>query len=63
MIIGNFTPANPDRQFMDNIMYWRLIHRDEHEMRKLFAETPFGDQVELIAEEEGVNLFAIATKR
>jgi len=63
LIIGNFTPANPDRQFMDNIMYWRLIHRDEHEMRQLFADTSFGDQVELVAEEQGVNLFAIATKK
>lgn len=63
LIVGNFTPANPDRQFMDNIMYWRLIHRDENEMRQLFAGTSFGDQVELVAEEEGVNLFAVATKR
>jgi extracellular factor (EF) 3-hydroxypalmitic acid methyl ester biosynthesis protein len=63
LVVGNFTPANPDRQFMDNIMYWRLIHRDEHEMRQLFAASSFGDQVELITEPEGVNLFAIATKR
>ncbi len=62
LIIGNFTPANPDRQFMDNIMYWRLIHRDESEMRQLFAATSFGDRIELVTEEEGVNLFAIATK-
>ena len=62
LVIGNFTPANPDRQFMDNIMYWRLIHRDEQEMRRLFAASSFGDRVQLVAEEKGVNLFAIATK-
>jgi extracellular factor (EF) 3-hydroxypalmitic acid methyl ester biosynthesis protein len=62
LVIGNFTPANPDRQFMDNLMYWRLIHRDENEMRQLFAETSFGDRVTLIAEENGVNLFAVAIK-
>jgi extracellular factor (EF) 3-hydroxypalmitic acid methyl ester biosynthesis protein len=62
LVIGNFTPLNPDRQFMDNIMYWRLIHRNEQQMRQLFADSPFGDQVELVAEEEGVNLFAIATR-
>ena len=62
LVIGNFTPANPDRQFMDNIMYWRLIHRDENEMRQLFAETSFGDRITLIAEEKGVNLFAVAIK-
>ena len=62
LIIGNFSPSNPDRQFMDNIMYWRLIHRDEGDMHRLFAASPFGDRVELIAEEHGVNLFAIARK-
>lgn len=62
LVIGNFTPANPDRQFMDNIMYWRLIHRDEEDMRQLFAETSFGDRITLIAEEKGVNLFAVAVK-
>jgi extracellular factor (EF) 3-hydroxypalmitic acid methyl ester biosynthesis protein len=62
LIIGNFTPANPDRQFMDNIMYWRLIHRDEDEMRQLFSETSFGDRITLVSEENGVNLFAVATK-
>lgn len=62
LIVGNFTPSNPDRQFMDNIMYWRLIHRDEQDMRRLFAESPFGERVELVAEEHGVNLFAIALK-
>ena len=62
LVIGNFTPANPDRQFMDNVMYWRLIHRDENQMRQMFAQTSFGDRISLIAEQEGVNLFAVATK-
>ncbi|MEJ2155174.1 MAG: cyclic nucleotide-binding domain-containing protein [Desulfobacteraceae bacterium] len=61
-IVGNFTPSNPDRQFMDNIMYWRLIHRNENDMRSLFESSPFGNRVELVAEEHGVNLFAIALK-
>ena len=47
---------------MDNLMYWRLIHRDENEMRQLFTETSFGDRITLIAEEKGVNLFAVAIK-
>ena len=62
LVVGNFTTANPDRHFMDNIMYWRLIHRDEQDMQALFASSPFGNSVELIAEEHGVNLFAIANK-
>lgn len=62
LIVGNFSTSNPDRHFMDNIMYWRLIHRDEQDMRELFAASPFGDNIQLIAEEHGVNLFAIAKK-
>jgi SAM-dependent methyltransferase len=62
LIVGNFTPSNPDRHFMDNIMYWRLIHRNEQEMNALFAQTPFGENVEMITEEHGVNLFAVAKK-
>jgi SAM-dependent methyltransferase len=62
LIVGNFTPSNPDRQFMDNIMYWRLIHRNEQDMHELFAGSSFGDRVEMVVEEQGVNLFAIAQK-
>ena len=62
LIVGNFTKENPDRHFMDNIMYWRLIHRDEQDMRDLFAASPFRGNVELEAEEHGVNLFAVAKK-
>lgn len=62
LIVGNFAPSNPDRHFMDNIVYWRLIHRDEQDMRALFRLSPFGDNIQLISEEHGVNLFAIAQK-
>lgn len=62
LIIGNFSPANPDRYLMDQLLYWRLIHRDDEDMRCVFAETSFGSNVELFAEEQGVNLFAIGRK-
>ena len=62
MIIGNFAPANPDRLLMDQLMYWRLIYRDEEALRRLFADSPFGGQVQIVAEPEGVNLFAVARR-
>jgi extracellular factor (EF) 3-hydroxypalmitic acid methyl ester biosynthesis protein len=62
LVIGNFSPANPDRYFMDHLLYWRLIHRDRDELRRLFAASPFGESVEIVAETEGVNLFAIARR-
>lgn len=62
LIIGNFAPDNPDRLLMDQLMYWRLIYRDATQLAALFEDSPFGGQVEIVAEEEGVNLFAVARK-
>ncbi len=62
LILGNFSPLNPDRPFMDNMLYWRLIHRNEQELSGLFMETPFEGNVRFEAEEQGVNIFAVATK-
>ena len=61
-VIGNFGTANPNRVFMDQILHWNLIHRSGPELLDLFRETPFGERVELRAEQTGVNLFALATK-
>jgi SAM-dependent methyltransferase len=62
LIIGNFDHSNPNRVFMDHILSWKLIYRSANELHQLFAESPFGNCVRIEAEEEGVNLFAIATK-
>jgi extracellular factor (EF) 3-hydroxypalmitic acid methyl ester biosynthesis protein len=61
-IVGNFGNENPNRVLMDRVMSWSLIHRSPEQMKQLLASTPFGDKVEVIAEEEGVNLFAFAHK-
>lgn len=62
LIIGNFGPTNPNRAFMDHVLHWRLIHRSEDELRGLFAMTPFKQEVQIMTEGQGLNLFAIATK-
>jgi len=62
LIVGNFGPNNPNRVFMDRILQWKLIHRDEAELKQLFSETPFGNRCEIIAEKNGVNLFAKAAR-
>lgn len=62
LLIGNFSPTNPDRLFMDHMMYWRLIHRDREELRALFSASPFGGILDILAEEQGVNLFALAQR-
>jgi extracellular factor (EF) 3-hydroxypalmitic acid methyl ester biosynthesis protein len=63
LVIGNFAPSNPHRYFMDFLLYWRLIYRNGDDLKALFARTPFGDDVEILAEQEQVNLFALARRK
>lgn len=63
LIVGNFSPTNPNRQFMDHILHWTLIHRDEEDLRDIFRETGFGENVDVTSETHGINLFVVATKK
>jgi extracellular factor (EF) 3-hydroxypalmitic acid methyl ester biosynthesis protein len=59
IILGNFHPRNPDREFMDRVLDWKLIHRTEDDMRRLFAESKFARPCSRIMfEAEQINLFA-----
>ncbi len=62
LIVGNFGPQNPNREFMDHILHWNLIYRDEAELRGIFHESSFGDGVDVISESHGINLFVVARK-
>lgn len=61
LILGNFAPY-PDQIFMDEILHWELLYRTGDELADIFAGTPFGNNIEILAEEEKVNLFVLATK-
>ena len=59
VVLGNFHPNNSNRAFMDHVLEWKLIHRDEEDMHRLFALSKFGKTADAIHfEEEGINLFA-----
>lgn len=59
VLLGNFHPRNPAKEFMDFVLDWRLIHRSEEDMDRLFRGSPFGRACTRIQfEGEGVNLFA-----
>ncbi len=62
LMIGNFSPKNSTRPIMDHILHWKLIHRDEEEMLGLFNRSPFGKNIQIVAEDQGVNIFAVAAK-
>ncbi|WP_136810410.1 cyclic nucleotide-binding domain-containing protein [Desulfosediminicola flagellatus] len=61
LLLGNFTQY-PDSLFLDKLLKWELIYRNEEELQDIFSATPFGSNVEILSESEHVNLFALATK-
>lgn len=62
-ILGNFHPRNSSRALMDHVLEWRLIHRDEQDMHRLFASSQFASECARIRfEDEGVDLFAMGEK-
>jgi SAM-dependent methyltransferase len=63
VILGNFHPRNPTKALMDYILDWRLIHRTEEDMDRLFASSAFGRRCTAIRfEDQGINLFAACIK-
>lgn len=63
VILGNFHPRNPAKEFMDYVLEWNLIHRTEEDMHRLFFNSPFKRECTRIQfEAEGVNLFAECSK-
>ncbi|MDP7022373.1 MAG: class I SAM-dependent methyltransferase family protein [Candidatus Krumholzibacteria bacterium] len=63
VILGNFHPDNPTRAMMEEILDWKLVHRDQRKMDQLFMASRFQAPCSVIHfEEEGINLFAEATR-
>jgi extracellular factor (EF) 3-hydroxypalmitic acid methyl ester biosynthesis protein len=64
VILGNFHPRNPDKTLMDHVFDWRLIHRTEADMDRLFRASAFQRACTNVRfEEQGINLFAECVKR
>jgi extracellular factor (EF) 3-hydroxypalmitic acid methyl ester biosynthesis protein len=61
LLLGNFT-AYSDSLFLDKLLKWELIYRDEEDLKEIFNPTPFGSNVHIIKEKENVNLFAVAVR-
>ncbi len=63
VILGNFHPDNTTKALMDHVLNWRLIHRSEDEMNRLFEASKFGRPcTEILYEETRINLFAVCVK-
>ncbi len=61
LLLGNFSPY-PDSIFLDKLLRWELLYRTGDDLREIFSTTAFGDDVTILAEDEKVNLFAMAIK-
>lgn len=62
VVLGNFHPRNPVKATMDHILEWKLIHRSEDDMQRLFAASRFGGCSRMIFEDAQVNLFAVGQR-
>lgn len=63
LILGNFHPDNSSRAMMEYVLRWKLIHRTEDDMHRLFAASKFRRPCTRISfEPEGVNMFAECVK-
>ncbi len=59
VIVGNFHPRNSSKAMMDYLLEWKLIHRNEEDMNRLFRMSAFGRPTTNIRfEGENINLFA-----
>jgi len=62
-VVGNFGQNNPNRAMMEHLLQWNLVHRSEADLRDIFSHTPFGKNIDVLSESEGINLFAVARKQ
>jgi len=63
-IFGNFHPKNRTKAVMDHVLDWKLVHRSEDDMHRLFEASAFARPcTRIVYEEQGINLFAECVKR
>lgn len=62
-LLGNLHVSNAVKAFADHVLDWKLIHRTESDMHRLFRASRFGRGCTRIEfEAAGVNMFATCTK-
>jgi extracellular factor (EF) 3-hydroxypalmitic acid methyl ester biosynthesis protein len=61
LAVGNFSPDNPSRSYMETIGGWLLIHRSVADLVRLAMEVGFSStRTRVITDQTGVNLFIVA---
>lgn len=63
LLLGNFHPRNSCRDWMDHVVDWKLIHRDEAQMNTICKNSAFNRDFDSIEfEAENINLFATVNR-
>jgi hypothetical protein len=63
VILGILHKKNPDKAFLDYVLDWRLNHRTENDMDRMFSTSAFKKEcTDISFEEEGIILFASCIK-
>lgn len=58
LVVGNFAPNNPSKDYMEIITDWHLYYRDAEELRRLARSCGVApEDIRIGREEENVNLF------
>jgi extracellular factor (EF) 3-hydroxypalmitic acid methyl ester biosynthesis protein len=61
-LIGNMSPDNPSRWFMEHHLEWNLIHRSHAELLEIGARAAPRAKLQILEEESGVNPFVEIAK-
>jgi extracellular factor (EF) 3-hydroxypalmitic acid methyl ester biosynthesis protein len=63
VIVGNFHPRNPLKAFMDRVLEWKLQHRTEQDVDRLFSRSSFRrGSTTVFYEPQRINMFAECIK-
>jgi extracellular factor (EF) 3-hydroxypalmitic acid methyl ester biosynthesis protein len=57
VILGNFHSKNIYKEYLDEVVDWKLIHRTEADMQRMFMASKFQKTGTIFFEGEGLNMF------
>jgi extracellular factor (EF) 3-hydroxypalmitic acid methyl ester biosynthesis protein len=63
VILGNFHKSNIFKEYMDNVLEWKLIHRSEDDMERLLLQSKFAQKGRIFFEASGLNMFLEGEKK
>jgi extracellular factor (EF) 3-hydroxypalmitic acid methyl ester biosynthesis protein len=57
LVVGNFAPNTPVRNFIEHFLEWFLIYRDNEQLGVLAPEQAPAEECKVVAEPTGTNIF------